>query len=216
METMNTANAKNGANGKLVWIDCEMTGLNIDTDELVEVAVIITDYDLNQLADGFTIVIKPSAAALDAMGEFVTEMHRSSGLLDELSAGDELADAEQKILDYISEHIGAEGTAPLAGNSIATDRAFIAKYLPKVDSYLHYRNIDVSSVKMLAKHWFPRVFFHAPEKNGGHRALADIQESIRELDYYRRILFVAEPGPTSDEAKAAAEVTTAKYLQYIQ
>ncbi|MEO6116495.1 MAG: oligoribonuclease [Pseudolysinimonas sp.] len=188
----------------LVWIDCEMTGLDLELDELVEVAVVVTDYDLKPLDPGFNIVIKPDQSALDHMGEFVTQMHTGSGLLAEIPNGVTLAEAEYEVLEYILKFVPDAGTAPLAGNTIGTDRSFLAKYMPRVDGHLHYRSVDVSSIKELARRWFPRVYFQAPTKNGGHRALADILESIRELDYYRRVVFVAEPGPTSEQAQAAS------------
>ena len=195
----------------LVWIDCEMTGLDVSIDELVEVAVVITDYDLVPVDPGFSIVIKPDKSALDNMGEFVTNMHRGSGLLDEIPNGVALADAEYAVNEYILRFVPTPGTAPLAGNTIGTDRTFLAKYMPRVDSHLHYRSIDVSSIKELSRRWFPRVYFNAPAKDGGHRALADILESIRELDYYRHAVFVADPGPSSDEAKTAAQASVDKF-----
>ncbi len=188
----------------MVWIDCEMTGLDLDVDELVEVAVVITDYDLVPVDPGFTIVIKPEQSAWDHMGEFVRDMHTSSGLIDEIPNGTSLAEAEYEVLEYILKFVPGSQSAPLAGNTIGTDRMFLAKFMPRVDSHLHYRSIDVSSIKELARHWFPRIYFNAPAKNGGHRALADILESIRELEYYRSVAFVGEPGPTSEEAQAAA------------
>lgn len=193
----------------MVWIDCEMTGLNLDVDELVEVAVIITDSELNAVHEGFDIVINPSKAAMDNMGEFVTNMHTSSGLIEEIPNGVSLQDAEIQVLAYINEHVPEGQKPPMCGNSIGTDRAFIVRYMPNVDSRLHYRNIDVSSLKELARRWYPRVYFNSPSKDGGHRALADIQESIRELDYYRKALLVAEPGPNSEEAaKISTEIVT--------
>ena len=191
-------------NDRLVWIDCEMTGLDLAVDELVEIAVVVTDFELNILDPGFQIVIRPDASAMENMGEFVTEMHRSSGLLDEIPHGVSLADAEFQALEYIQRFAPVEGKAPLAGNTIGTDRMFLAKYMPRVDRWLHYRNVDVSSIKELSRRWYPRAYIHAPAKNGGHRALADILESIRELAYYREAVFVPQPGPTSDEAKAVA------------
>jgi len=192
----------------LVWIDCEMTGLDISVDELVEVAVVITDYDLVPVDEGFTIVIKPDQDALDNMSEFVTNMHRESGLLDEIPNGVSLADAEYAVLEYILKYVPTEQKAPLAGNTIGTDRMFLAKYMPRVDRHLHYRSIDVSSIKELARRWYPRIYMNAPAKNGGHRALADILESIRELRYYRRAAFVPEPGPTTEEVQAiSAEIS---------
>lgn len=200
---------------RLVWIDCEMTGLDLEVDELVEVAVVITDYALEPVDPGFSIVIKPDASAFENMSDFVREMHTTSGLLEEIPNGVGLAEAEYEVLEYILKFVPEGGTAPLAGNTIGTDRAFLAKYMPRLDAHLHYRNVDVSSIKELSRRWFPRVYYQAPAKNGGHRALADILESIRELDYYRRVAFVADPGPTSDEAHAAAEEVVAKWAARI-
>ncbi len=200
---------------RLVWIDCEMTGLDLEVDELVEVAVVVTDYDLKPLDPGFSIVIRPSQAALDNMNDFVQDMHTTSGLIEEIPEGVSLADAEFQVLEYIQRFVPDASTAPLAGNTIGTDRAFLAKYMPRVDAHLHYRSVDVSSIKELSRRWYPRVYFQAPAKNGGHRALADILESIRELEYYRRVAFVAEPGPTSDEAHDAAAEVVAKWAPRI-
>ena len=188
-----------------------MTGLDLEVDELVEVAVVVTDYDLTPLDAGFSIVIRPDQSALDNMSDFVREMHTSSGLIEEIPHGVSLADAEYQVLEYILRFVPDHGTAPLAGNTIGTDRAFIAKYMPRIDAHLHYRNVDVSSIKELSRRWFPRVYFQAPAKNGGHRALADILESIRELDYYRKVAFVADPGPTSEEAQNAAADVVSKW-----
>lgn len=189
---------------RLVWIDCEMTGLDLEVDELVEIAVVITDYDLNPVDAGIEIVIKPDASALEAMSDFVRAMHTESGLIDQIPDGVSVAEAEYEVLEYVLKHVPDEQRAPLAGNSIGTDRAFISRYMPRLDAHLHYRNVDVSSIKELAKRWYPRVYFNAPAKDGGHRALADILESIRELQYYRRAVFVADPGPTSQELQAIA------------
>lgn len=198
------------ATDRLVWIDCEMTGLDLAVDELVEVAVVVTDFDLTPVHDGFSIVIKPDRSAWDGMSDFVRAMHDESGLAVEVPNGVSLADAEYAVLEYILEHVPSAQQAPLAGNTIGTDRAFLAKFMPRVDSHLHYRSIDVSSIKELSRRWFPRIYFNAPAKNGGHRALADILESIRELQYYRRAVFVSEPGPTSEDVQAiAAEITDA-------
>lgn len=192
---------------RLVWIDCEMTGLDLEVDELVEIAVVITDYDLNPVDAGLDIVIKPDASALDSMSDFVRAMHTESGLIDEIPEGVSLAEAEYEVLEYVLKHVPDEQRAPLAGNSIGTDRAFISRFMPRLDAHLHYRNVDVSSIKELAKRWYPRAYFNAPAKDGGHRALADILESIRELQYYRRAVFVADPGPSSQELQSiAAEV----------
>lgn len=198
-------------NDRLVWIDCEMTGLDLSVDELVEIAVVVTDFELRPLDRGFQVVIKPSEAALANMGEFVTDMHTTSGLIDEIPHGVSLADAEEQTLEYIKRFVPVERKAPLAGNTIGTDRMFLAKYMPQIDQWLHYRNVDVSSVKELSRRWYPRVFFQAPAKDGGHRALADILESIRELQYYREAVFVPEPGPTSEEARAIAERTVSSF-----
>ncbi|WP_432544005.1 oligoribonuclease [Kineococcus sp. SYSU DK002] len=188
---------------RIVWIDCEMTGLDLTGDALVEVAVLVTDADLNVLGDGVDVVIKPPAESLVDMDPVVVEMHTSSGLLDELPAGRTLAEAEQAVLDYVKQWVPEPRKAPLAGSSVHTDRAFLARDMPQLTEHLHYRLIDVSSLKELARRWFPRVYFHTPRKHGGHRALADIRESIQELKYYREVLFVADPGPDSETAKAA-------------
>lgn len=188
-------------NDRLVWIDCEMTGLDVAIDQLVEVAVVITDFELNIVDLGFNIVIKPDQSALDNMSDFVQHMHESSGLLEAIPDGVSLSEAQDAVLNYIREFVPTAQHAPLAGNTIGTDRAFLAKYMPRVDSHLHYRNVDVSSIKELVRRWMPRIYFNAPEKDGGHRALADILESIRELAYYRKTAFVAEPGPTTSEVQ---------------
>ncbi len=199
------------ANDRLVWIDCEMTGLDLAVDELVEVAVVITDFDLVPVHPGFDIVIKPDQSALDNMNEFVTNMHTTSGLIDEIPDGVSLADAEYQVLEYILAHVPGEGTAPLAGNTIGTDRAFLAKYMPRVDNHLHYRSVDVSSIKELCRRWFPRVYFNAPEKHGGHRALADILESIRDSSTTAAPVFVADPGPSTDDVRAVQAEVVAKW-----
>ncbi len=187
-----------------------MTGLDLAVDELVEVAVVITDFDLNPVHEGFAVVIKPDRSAWDNMGDFVRNMHTESGLIDEVPNGVSVSDAEYAVLEYILKYVPEGQKAPLAGNTIGTDRAFLAKFMPRIDAHLHYRNIDVSTIKELSRRWFPRVYFNAPAKNGGHRALADILESIRELQYYRLAVFAPEPGPTSEDAQAvAATVTTA-------
>jgi oligoribonuclease len=191
-------------NDRLVWIDCEMTGLDLEVDELVEIAVIVTDFELRPLDPGFQVVIKPDDSAMAHMNDFVTKMHEKSGLLEEIPQGVSVAEAEFDVLEYIQRFVPLEGKAPLAGNTIGTDRMFLAKYMPRVDRWLHYRNVDVSSVKELSRRWYPRAYIHAPAKGGGHRALADIRESIIEMAYYRRAVFVSEPGPTSDQAKATA------------
>ncbi|WOF24550.1 oligoribonuclease [Microbacterium betulae] len=202
-------------NDRLVWIDCEMTGLDVAVDELVEIAIVVTDFDLRVLDPGLQLVIKPSQKALDHMGEFVTSMHRASGLLDEIPEGVSLEEAERRSLEYIRRFVPQERKAPLAGNTIGTDRMFLATYMPRVDGHLHYRNVDVSSVKELSRRWYPRAYFQAPGKDGGHRALADILESIRELAYYRRAVFVPEPGPASEEARDIATSVVSSFGQNV-
>jgi oligoribonuclease len=188
-----------------------MTGLDLESDELVEIAVVITDYDLNLVDPGLDIVIKPDASALDGMGDFVRQMHTTSGLIEEIPDGVSVAEAEYQVLEYVLKFIPADQRAPLAGNSIGTDRAFLTKFMPRLDAQLHYRNVDVSSIKELARRWYPRAYFNSPPKDGGHRALADILESIRELAYYRQAVFVADPGPSSDEAKSLASEAVNKF-----
>ncbi len=188
-----------------MWIDCEMTGLDLARDALIEIAVLVTDGDLNVLGEGVDVVIHADEAALAGMPEIVREMHAHSGLTDAVRASVvTVAEAEALALDYIRQYVPEPRTAPLAGNSIATDRGFLARDMPILDGYLHYRMVDVSSVKELCRRWFPRVFYAKPEKGLAHRALADIMESIRELEYYRRTLFVPLPGPTTEEAQAVA------------
>jgi oligoribonuclease len=191
-------------NDRMVWIDCEMTGLSLSDDALIEVAALVTDSELNVLGDGVDVVIRPPAAALASMPEVVREMHTSSGLLKELDAGTTLADAEQQVLAYVREHVPEAGRAPLCGNSVGTDRGFLARDMPSLVDHLHYRIVDVSSVKELARRWYPRAYFNSPEKAGNHRALADIRESIAELRYYRETVFVPQPGPDSEAARQAA------------
>ncbi|TDC27558.1 oligoribonuclease [Streptomyces sp. 8K308] len=191
-------------NDRLVWIDCEMTGLSLADDALIEVAALVTDSELNVLGEGVDIVIRPPAEALASMPEVVRTMHTASGLLDELDAGTTLADAERQVLDYVREHAPEAGKTPLCGNSIGTDRGFLARDMPRLESHLHYRVIDVSSVKELARRWYPRAYFNSPEKAGSHRALADIRESIAELRYYREAIFVPQPGPDSEAARRIA------------
>jgi oligoribonuclease len=175
---------------RLVWIDCEMTGLDIRADALIEVAALVTDFELTVLGDGVDIVIKPPAEALDQMVPFVREMHTTSGLLEELDAGTTLEDAQAKVLAYVRQHCADGSRPPLAGNTVATDRAFLSRDTPELEAFLHYRIVDVSSIKELSRRWFPRAYYNAPAKNGGHRALADIRESIEELRYYRDRLFI--------------------------
>lgn len=189
-----------------MWIDCEMTGLRLGTDKLIEIAALVTDSELNVLGEGVDIVIHADDDALAAMPDVVTTMHENSGLTDEVRKSTvTLAEAEQQVLAYIREHVPVAGTAPLAGNSIATDRGFIARDMPDLDTYLHYRMIDVSSIKELSRRWYPRIYFGQPEKGLAHRALADIKESIRELKYYRKTAFVSEPGPSTSDIAAVVE-----------
>jgi oligoribonuclease len=190
---------------RLVWIDCEMTGLDLAKDKLIEVAALVTDRELRVLGEGVDLVIHTDDAALDAMPEIVREMHAKSGLTDEVrKSAITMAEAEAALLAYVKEFVPNPHTAPLCGNSIATDRGFLARDMPTLDSYLHYRMIDVSSIKELCRRWYPRVYFGQPAKGLAHRALADIRESIRELEYYRRSIFVPQPGPDVDAAKAIA------------
>ena len=191
-------------NDRLVWIDCEMTGLDLRADALIEVAALVTDFDLNVLGDGIDVIVKPPQEALDQMDEFVRTMHTSSGLLEELDSGLTMGEAEEKVLSYIKEHCADGSRPPLAGNTVATDRSFLARDMPDLEAFLHYRIVDVSSIKELSRRWYPRAYFNAPAKTGNHRALADIQESIEELRYYRAAVFVPPPGPDSDTAKALA------------
>ena len=191
-------------NDKLVWIDCEMTGLSLETDALIEVAALVTDFELNVIGDGIDLIVKPPQAALEQMNELVTNMHTTSGLLEELDKGLTLRDAEEAVLAYVREFVPEPGKAPLAGNSIGTDRAFLARDMVELVDHLHYRVVDVSSIKELARQWYPRAYFASPSKAGNHRALADIQESIEELRYYRAAVFVPQPGPDTDTARAIA------------
>ncbi|MGE2835120.1 oligoribonuclease [Mycobacterium sp. SMC-4] len=190
---------------ELVWIDCEMTGLDLKSDRLIEIAVLVTDSDLNILGEGLDVVIHAPEDSLSSMIDVVAQMHAKSGLVDEVRASTvDVPTAEAMVLDYVQQHVKQAKTAPLAGNSIATDRGFIARDMPKLDDYLHYRMIDVSSIKELCRRWYPRIYFGQPEKGLAHRALADIHESIRELRYYRQTAFVAPPGPSTSEIAAVA------------
>jgi oligoribonuclease len=191
-------------NDRLVWIDCEMTGLDIERDALIEIACLVTDGELNLLDEGVDVIIKPPAEALAGMPEIVREMHTTSGLLAELPSGITLAEAQDIVLGYVRSHVAEPKKVPLCGNSIATDRWFIARDMPELDAYLHYRMVDVSSIKELARRWYPRSYFASPKKDGGHRALADIRESVQELRYYRAAVFVPVPGPDSATAREIA------------
>lgn len=193
----------------IVWVDCEMTGLEVTIDEICEIGVVVTDGELNVLDPGLQLVIKPSAKALRNMGDFVRQMHTDSGLIQEIPKGISMAKAEKQVIEYIKQWVPEERTAPLAGNSIGTDRMFLNRQMPNLDKFLHYRNIDVSSLKELSRRWFPRVYFQLPKKTGNHRALADILESIQELRYYRQAILVQAPGPDSETAKGIAKSLSA-------
>jgi oligoribonuclease len=193
---------------RLVWIDCEMTGLDLERDALVEVAALVTDSELEVLGEGVEVVIKPPQEALDQMNDVVVEMHTTSGLLDRLAGGVTLEEAETLVLDYVAEFVPEPRRAPLAGNSVATDRGFLARDMRRLESHMHYRIIDVSSIKELARRWYPRAYYNSPKKSGGHRALADIRESIEELKYYRAAVFVPPPGPDTDTARSLAQQFT--------
>ena len=187
----------------IVWVDCEMTGLEVGVDEICEIAVIVTDEDLRPVHEGFQVVVKPSRKAMKNMGEFVTNMHTVSGLINEIPKGISIKKAERQVLDYVKQWVTEKGTPPLAGNSIGTDRMFLNRQTPEFDAFLHYRNIDVSSFKEMARRWYPKIYFQLPKKDVSHRALSDIQESIMELRYYRKVFLVPAPGPTVKELKQA-------------
>jgi oligoribonuclease len=190
---------------RIVWIDCEMTGLDLRADALIEVAALVTDSQLTVLGEGVDVVIRPPDGVLEHMEDVVRNMHTSSGLLDELDAGITLEAAQSAVMEYVRQYVPEPRKAPLAGNSVGTDRGFLARDMPELESHLHYRIVDVSSIKELARRWYPRIYFASPSKNGGHRALADIQESIEELKYYREVLFVPQPGPGSEAAREVAK-----------
>ncbi len=189
---------------RLVWVDCEMTGLNVINDALIEVAALVTDSELTVLGTGVDVVVKPPAAALEQMSDVVRQMHTASGLLDQLDSGVDLATAEDAVLDYVRAYVQLPRKAPLAGNSVGTDRLFLTRDMPRLEEHMHYRIIDVSSIKELARRWYPRAYYASPRKGGNHRALADIRESIEELRYYREAVFVQPPGPDSDTVRALA------------
>jgi len=193
----------------IVWIDCEMTGLDLGADALIEVAVVVTDSELRPVDAGIDLVIAPPPGALEQMGDVVREMHTTSGLLEVLGEGLTMEDAQARVLEYVRRWVPEPRKAPLAGNSVGTDRAFLERDMPELVAHLHYRIIDVSSIKELARRWYPRAYFHSPEKNGGHRALADILESIDELRYYRAALWPDGEGPDTPTVKAAADAVKA-------
>ncbi len=194
-----------GTADRLVWIDCEMTGLDLVHDALIEVATLVTDFDLNVLGEGVDLVIRPAEQALRQMGDFVREMHASSGLTEQLAEGTTLADAQEQVLAYVREYVPEGRKAPLAGNTVSTDRAFLARDMAELEAHLHYRIVDVSSIKELARRWYPRAYYNAPAKTGGHRALGDIKDSITELRYYRQAVFRPLPGLESTELRELAQ-----------
>jgi len=198
------AGSSGKASDRIVWVDCEMTGLSLETDALVEVACVVTDAELNELDEGVTVVIRPPDLPFAEMPDIVREMHTASGLIDEIPHGTTLEAAETLVLDYIKTHIAEPRKAQLAGSSVYVDRGFLARDMPTLDAYLHYRLIDVSSIKELVRRWYPRVYFNSPPKTGNHRALADARESIAELRYYREAVLVPQPGPSTDAARAVA------------
>jgi oligoribonuclease len=190
---------------RLVWVDCEMTGLDLASDLLIEVAALVTDSELNVLGEGVDVVIGATAEEMARMPDVVRDMHASSGLTDQvLASGVTVEAAQEQVLAYVKQWVPEPGKAPLCGNSIATDRGFLARDMPELDGWLHYRMVDVSSIKELARRWYPRAYFASPKKGGGHRALADILESVQELKYYRTAIFVPPPGPSTDQANAIA------------
>ncbi|QPK82900.1 oligoribonuclease [Corynebacterium qintianiae] len=203
-------------NDRIVWVDLEMTGLDPSKHVIVEVAALVTDAELNILGEGVDIVVHATEAELAEMDEVVVSMHTDNGLLPEIESSTvTLAEAEEAVLGLVAKHCDPAHPAPLAGNSIATDRAFIREHMPRLDAALHYRMIDVSTVKELSRRWFPKAYFNQPAKGMAHRALADIVESVRELDYYRRCVFVAAPGPDSQEATEASTAARDAYQRFL-
>ncbi len=197
--------AANRPQERLVWIDCEMTGLDVERDVLVEIAVIVTEADLTPLDEGIDVIIRATPEQLASMDPFVVNMHTESGLLPLIPGGVDVAEAEERVLAYVRQHVPEARKAPLAGSSVYVDRMYLARQMPALDAHLHYRLVDVSTVKELTRRWYPRVYFNAPKKAGGHRALGDILDSIRELRYYRSMVFATQPGPDTATAKAASE-----------
>lgn len=205
----------NAPAAQLVWIDCEMTGLDIDNDGLCEIAVIVTDFELNPLHPGFELVINPGAAALEHMGDFVRGMHEASGLLPRIAEGVSVEEAERQVIAYLAEHVTPGKRPIVAGNTIGMDRRFISKYMPALEEKLHYRSVDVSTIKELSRQWYPAAFFGAPAKRGGHRALADIAESIQELAYFRAAVMTAAPGPDKARSEELASQASEHYAPFI-
>ncbi|HLS39562.1 MAG TPA: oligoribonuclease [Ornithinicoccus sp.] len=205
---MTEASTARALTDRIVWVDCEMTGLDVVHDALIEVAVLVTDFELNVLGEGVDLVIRPPEEALAQMSDFVRQMHVDSGLLDVLSEGTTLEDAQQQVMAYVREFVPEPRKAPLGGNTVSTDRAFLARDMPELETYLHYRIIDVSTIKELARRWYPRAYYAAPEKTGGHRALGDIQDSITELRYYREAVFLPQPGPDTATLRALSSRLT--------
>jgi oligoribonuclease len=201
---MSTENAAPSTSDRLVWIDCEMTGLDASADALIEVAALVTDVELTVLGEGVQVVVRPPEEALRQMGDFVREMHVASGLLDQLAEGLTLEQASEQVLGYVREWVPEANKAPLAGNTVSTDRIFLARDMPELEQHLHYRIVDVSSIKELARRWYPRAYYNAPTKTGGHRALGDIQDSIAELRYYRRAVFRDPPGLDTSSLRTLA------------
>jgi oligoribonuclease len=201
---MSTENAAPSTSDRLVWIDCEMTGLDASADALIEVAALVTDVELTVLGEGVQVVVRPPEEALRQMGDFVREMHVASGLLDQLAEGLTLEQASEQVLGYVREWVPEPNKAPLAGNTVSTDRIFLARDMPELEQHLHYRIVDVSSIKELARRWYPRAYYNAPTKTGGHRALGDIQDSIAELRYYRRAVFRDPPGLDTSSLRTLA------------
>ena len=213
VECMSEIPAKND---RLVWIDLEMTGLEPDRHVIVEVAAVVTDAELNILDEGLDLVVHATEEQLREMDDFVTAMHAKSGLDKEIrQSSTTIEEAEDAVLKLLQKHCDPNHPAPLAGNSIATDRTFIRAYMPRLDAALHYRMIDVSTIKELARRWHPRAYFNQPDKGMAHRALQDIIESIRELDFYRRSVFRTDNGPTSEEAEELKSTTTADYQAFL-
>ena len=205
---LNSQNTQPGKNPQLVWVDCEMTGLDTAKDVLVEIAVLVTDSELNIIGEGVDVVIKATSEQLSDMDDFVTKMHTDSGLIDEIPNGITVFEAEDLILKYLESAGVVSGKSPLAGNSVYVDRIFISRDMPRLSEFLHYRTVDVSSIKELARRWYPKVYFNSPTKTGNHRALGDIKDSIAELAFYRKTVFVAAPGPESADIKQiAAEIS---------